>query len=163
YDANNNQNLTVDANGQRADLTYDYLDRLSTATFSQFVNPALDFQAQSINYTYDANSNLIARNEVKRIRGNNVAQQYLFSFDRLVHVVHHTGAIGAAPTPANLIASFDYIYDGNGNRVSQSEAHAGIKNGAAQPTTYSYDLLNRLSQATYGPAGVDGQITYTYQ
>src|SRR5262249_26462124 len=42
YDANDNQNLVIDAKGQRTDVNYDYLNRLATVTYSQYADPTLD-------------------------------------------------------------------------------------------------------------------------
>ncbi len=252
YDPNSNQNLAIDANGQRTDLSFDYLDRVSTAAFSNHINPNLDFQAQTVAYAYDGNSNLISRDEVKQVSSTNITQSYTFGYDRLdrmslstnfdgltigyaydaqgnrtsvtdpdgltnvytydarnrlrtamteagvttyeyyddnllhsvlypngvvadysyadsydradrlTRVVHHTGAVGDSPTPTSLIASFSYTYDDNGNRTSQTEAHTGINGGVAEGTTYAYDLLNRVTDVSYGPGGINGQITYDY-
>jgi RHS repeat-associated protein len=252
YDANGNQTLAVDANGQRVQMAHDHLDRLASATFSNHLNATLDSQVWAIDYVYDGNGNVIGRTETKRVGGADVVQQYIFTYDplnrptrivnydgkqvryaydlqgnrksitdpdnrtttytfdarnrvatavtesgtttydyyadglmrsighangtvsdysysdaydradRLKRVVHHTGNVGDAPTAANLISAFTYVYDDNGNRTSQTEAHRAINAGAPETTTYSYDLLNRLTRVLYGASGINGRTDYTY-
>ena len=235
-------------------MTYDYLGRLSTTTYTQWADPSLDFQMESIAYEYDANGNLIKRTEMKRLAGTGFAEEYRFEYDKLdrlrrtrnhdgktvdfvydrqgnrtsvtdadgrattylydernrvrtvtaesgvtrytywedglikaiqypnqavedhsyanaydkadrtMLVVNHFGAVGTAPTgddPA-FISSFAYTYDANGNRLTELEAHHDINAGAAEPTSYEYDNLDRLTKVAYGAGGINGQVTYTY-
>jgi RHS repeat-associated protein len=55
---------------------------------------------------------------------------------------------------AALVSSFEYQYDENGNRTQQVETNGG----AAETTTYDYDLTDRLEGVTYP----DKTTTYTY-
>src|SRR5439155_13672618 len=58
YDLNGNESALIDAKNQRVDKTYDYLNRLATKSYSQQAEPGLNFQMQSIAYTYDGNGNM---------------------------------------------------------------------------------------------------------
>src|SRR5205807_1921792 len=80
---------------------------------------------------------------------NGVIEDYGFtgsdgSYDdagRLTFVVSHTGAPGQLPAANQIISSFQYTYDPNGNRLSQTEVHSGLNGGAPVMTNYQYDRL----------------------
>ena len=55
---------------------------------------------------------------------------------------------------ASVLASYEYTYDANGNRLTQVETNGG----PPETTTYSYDSLNRLSTVAYP----DGK-TFAYE
>src|SRR5262249_16304063 len=62
--------------------------------------------------------------------------------DRLTHLVNVDGGGG-------IISSYDYTYDRNGNRKTQTEAHVGINLGLPETTPYDHDHLNRLLHVGY--------------
>ena len=90
---------------------------------------------------------------------------YADSFDnanRLKDLVNHFGTPGAVPTPPQLISSYRYTYDANGNRTTQTEAQHDFAGGQAEVTSYDYDLLNRLTHVTYGSGLGSVNVAYTY-
>jgi RHS repeat-associated protein len=142
YDPNSNQNLIVDALGQRVDLAYDYLDRLNTKTYTNHAQPNLDYQMQSITFTYDGNSNMLTAEEVKRVGGANITESYNYTFDKLDRLEQVTNYDNK---------TIRYSYDRQGNRRSVTDPD-GIT------TTYGYDARNRLTTAITE----SGTTTYEY-
>jgi len=101
YDVNGNENLVIDPQGQRTDMVYDFLDRLQTVTYSNAVNPTLDYQPLSILYAYDGNGNLKSTTEAKHLGSGNVIETNLFSYDELdrltgsTYVTYATGLLAS--------------------------------------------------------------------
>src|SRR5262249_24058760 len=83
YDLNSNQNLIIDARGQRVEMTHEYLNRLEMKTYTQHAEPDLDFQMQSIAYTYDGNSNVETITEMKKLGGSEVTELTSQTYDPL--------------------------------------------------------------------------------
>ena len=59
----------------------------------------------------------------------------------------------------SLISLFDYTYDDNGNRKSQTERRHDINSGNPIASSYTYDDLDRLQTVTYADLGT---VTYGY-
>ena len=69
---------------------------------------------------------------------NGVVASYGYDLaDRLLTLTHAKGG--------EVISSYEYTYDANGNRLSQTESNGGV----TEVTTYTYDALNRLKSVTY--------------
>jgi RHS repeat-associated protein len=69
---------------------------------------------------------------------NGVVASYGYDLaDRLLTLTHAKGV--------EVISSYEYTYDDNGNRLSQTETNGGV----TEVTTYTYDALNRLKSVTY--------------
>jgi YD repeat-containing protein len=113
YDLNSNQNLVIDARGQRLDMTYDHLDRLEAKRYSNHAEPGLDFQMQSIVYTYDGNGNIVTITEVKLLAGVDVTEVTTQTFDPLerLQTRTHQDHDGTAK-------EIQYDYDFQGNRTA---------------------------------------------
>jgi YD repeat-containing protein len=137
YDLNSNQNLIVDARGQRVAMTHDCLDRLETKTYSQHAEPGLDFQMQSIAYTYDGNGNVLSITEVKQLGGTNLTEHTDQTYDPLDRLQTKTRFDHDDPVGKRI----EYDYDVQGNRSSVVDPDGIV-------TTYTYDARNRLDTAT---------------
>ncbi len=66
---------------------------------------------------------------------------------------------GVDPGPEHTISTFEYTYDADGNRLTQTETHQAIAGGAEQTTTYEYDAFDRLSKVSYDNGA---SLAYTY-
>jgi YD repeat-containing protein len=142
YDPNNNQVLTIDANSQRVESIYDYRDRLRSVTYSNHLNPNLDYQMQSLTYEYDANNNPITKTEVKRVGGTNITETYNYIYDKLDRLQSSTNYDNK---------TIQYQYDKQGNRTQIIDPDGII-------TRYNYDQRNRLIAAITE----DGTTVYQY-
>jgi len=156
YDANNNQNLVIDANGQRIDRTYDYLNRLEALNFSNhLIDPdTIDFQTLFSSYGYDGNSNMTSSSETKRVGGVDVTETYSYVFDKLDRVQEVTNYDNK---------TIHFTYDKQGNRTSVTDPDGSAPNPlnpipSVSTTTYEYDRRNRLETAVTEL----GATSYTY-
>ena len=131
YDANGNPNLVIDPMGQHVETTYDYLDRLETATYSGHADPSLSYQPLSVTMGYDDNGNPTSVSEVKRVGGASVTETYAYAYDRLERTTSATNYDGKTIT---------YTYDKVGNRKSVQDPDGFV-------TNYDYDARNRLTIA----------------
>ena len=163
------------ATGTRVtDRTYDPFDRLETVT---------DPHGETISYAYDPNGNRtrltdpdgkVTRTSFDALNRTiavtsaaGVTESTYFRDSRLAEVHYPNGSTetttyddaGRVSTIENrqgttLVSSFQYEYDGNGNRTRQVE-----DNGAGpEETTYTFDSLDRLTGATYP----EQTVSYTY-
>lgn len=132
YDLNSNQNLIIDAKDQRVDMVHDYLDRLETKAYSNHTEPGLDFQMQSVVYTYDGNSNVESITETKQINGSGKTEITSQKFDPLdrPQTVTHIDYDGTQK-------AIEYDYDIQGNRTA-------VKDPDNINTIYTFDNRNRL-------------------
>jgi RHS repeat-associated protein len=144
YFANGTRKTVTDPTGAVTAYTYDGRNRLATAT-TAVGTP----QAALTTYSYfpdDLLKSVTYPSGVAATHGYDSA-------DRLVSVANRQGATS--------ISSYDYMYDGNGNRLTQVESNGGT----TETTTYAYDDLNRLEAVTY-PADATflagRKVTYGY-
>ncbi len=179
YDPSGNPTLIEEqytgATGTRVTTrTYDTFDRLETVT---------DPQGETLSYRYDPNGNRTrledsdglattytfdGLNRPTTVTTDGGTTEYRYYRDsRLERVTYPNGTTadttydlaGRTETITNrwnsaLVSSYSYEYDRNGNRTVQVEENGG----AAETTTYSYDLADRLTQVVYP----DKTTTYTY-
>ena len=132
-------------------MTYDYLDRLETKTYSKHIGD-LDFQMQSIVYAYDGNSNIKSITEVKKLAGADVTETTIQTYDPLDRVQTNTHQDYDDSSGKKI----EYDYDIQGNRTAVIDPD-GIK------TAYTYDARNRLSTATTeADLPTAAQTTYTW-
>ena len=163
------------ATGTRVtERTYDPFDRLETVT---------DPHGETISYAYDPNGNRTRLTDpdgkvthtsfdalnrtIAVTSAAGVTESTYFRDSRLAEVHYPNGSTetttyddaGRIATIENrqgttLVSSFQYEYDGNGNRVRQVE-----DNGAGpEETTYTFDSLDRLTEASYP----EQTVSYTY-
>ena len=126
YDLNGNRlqlNGTIGNSGVSQIYTYDALNRLTRLTGL----------GGNVNFTYDALSR-----RTGMTRPNGVATSY--TYDAASQLLSLSHSASGAP-----IASFGYAYDPVGNRTAMTEG--------AGTNSYTYDPLNRLTQALHPQVG----------
>ena len=145
YDANGNVTKMTDPDHVDTVYTYDAENRLLSVTTP----------AGTTRYTYDADDRL-----KQTAFPNNTVADYTYDADgRTTDILNQT-------LSGQLISSFHYTYDANGNRLQQVEKHSALNGlfvgGLTETTNYTYDGLDRLASVQYGSGGADGAMTYTY-
>src|SRR5208337_14854 len=149
YAMNGNKTSLTDPDGITTLYTYDAQNRLTTVTTESGVTTYAywpDGLVKSITYPNGA------------IADTSFADSY-DSAGRLTYLVNHFGTAGVVPSASQLISSFQYSYDRDGNRLTQTEIHPWLNAGQPETTTYGYDGLNRLTSVSYYN---DATLTYTY-
>jgi len=152
---------TVSGNTYQVLRSYDILDRLTALTYPDNT---------VINYSYDANSgslekvsdsagstnyvnsiNYNAKGQIKNIQyGNNAQTNYTYGQDlRLTNIL--------TVSPTTTLQDLNYIFDKNGNITTLTD------NKRSNIRTYTYDELNRLTQASNVPAVGGGYTNFNYQ
>jgi RHS repeat-associated protein len=130
YDAANNVSSLFDAEDKETQYGYDALNRLQSVTLPQ--------QAGTINYQWQADGLL---KQVAYPAG--MRRDYTYdAADRLTNVNNHISATESE--------EFSYTYDANANRATETRRQNGqtIRN-----ITYGYDLIDRLTSASYTSLG----------
>jgi RHS repeat-associated protein len=161
YDPNGNQNLIVDARGQRVDLSYDHLDRLTRRLYTNHVEQAaagrpIDFQPIEITYAYDGNGNLTNCVERKQLGAGAITERTAATFDALDRLATKTRF--DHDDPAGRILAFSYDAIGNRRQVTDPDGRV---------TRYSYDERNRLKTVVLDPGPTNAPnpaaLTTTYE
>jgi len=147
--------------------TYDILDRLTKLTYPD---------NSVVNYSYDINSGLLekvftvdnglstvdyvkditynAKGQIKDIQyGNNTQTTYTYGQDLRLSNICTLSPVTSTP----VLQDLNYIFDKNGNITTLTD------NKRSNIRTYTYDELNRLTQATNVPAVGSGYTTFNYQ
>lgn len=150
YDENGNRKLVIDPKGQRADITYDKLDRQQTILRSGYVGEGPQLQT----FGYDAEGNLSSVDETMLGGGNPVTRRYARTYDA-------RNRLKTATDPYGHKVAYDY--DAANNLTLLTDA-------ANKQTTYVYDPLNRIQRAilpggpmvnyAWKPNGLPETITY---
>ena len=131
YDAVGNRTGLTYPDGKQVEYAYDPANRLSTVT---------DWQSYVTSYNYDASNRITSTN-----LPNGVTSNYAYDeAGRLTDIQHQT-----VTTP---ISSFQYVYDGAGNRIQASEIFSV---GEAGPTVL-------LSLANSSGMPLTGQNIYVF-
>ncbi len=149
---------TGDDQVRKYDFTYDAVNRLTDATFTQHNNNAfnlsagIDFSAH--NYSYDANGNLLSMVQrgwkaVNSATIDSPQYNYISNSNRLLNVIdavnddstrlgdfRSSTAYMTALSNNKTSAAIDYSYDGNGNLVN--DLNKDIKKGGADGIAYNY-------------------------
>lgn len=168
---------TGDNQVRKYDFTYDGVNRLTDATFTQHNNNAfntsagIDFSAH--NFSYDANGNLQSMMQkgwksVNSVTIDSLQYNYYSNSNRLQNVIdavndtttrlgdfRSSKAYMTALSNNKTSSATDYTYDGNGNVVK--DLNKDIQQGAANGIAYNY--LN-LPQTIY--MNGKGKIEYKY-
>ena len=147
---------------RKYDFTYDNVNRLTAANFTQYngsgfdVSAGIDFTTN--NLTYDANGNIVTMNQKGfTVGGSSLIDQLTYAYQTNSNKLSQV--TDAANNPTTLLGdfhypgskgSFDYTYDGNGNLILDN-------NKAIDKITYNYLNLPQLVHMNG-----KGNITYTY-
>jgi len=153
---------TVDSAPYTVERTYDILDRLASLKYPD---------GGTVNYTYDINSGLLekvegvspqgtvpylsditynAKGQIKTLRyGNNVQTTYTYGQDLRLNRILTQGT--------TTLQDLNYIFDKNGNLTTLTD------NLRSNIRTYSYDDLDRLTQANNVPNPSGGYANFSYQ
>ena len=147
---------------RKYDFTYDDVNRLTAANFTQYngsgfdVSAGIDFTTNSL--TYDANGNILTMNQKGfTVGGSSLIDQLTYAYqtnsNKLSQVTdavnNPTSLLGDFHYPGSK-GSYDYTYDGNGNLMLDN-------NKAIDKITYNYLNLPQLVHMNG-----KGNITYTY-
>jgi len=184
YDSNGNLLTTIDADGNTITYTYDGNNNIlsksaqlngsavtTSYTYNSFgeVLTMTDPLGNTTTDTYDANGNLLTVT-APAPNGQTAASVTQFAYntlgeltqitDPLTHITHlsyyPTGLIQSITDAQNNTTS--YAYDARGNRTSVIDPI----NGSAHPTTFTFDIMNRLTGITY-PDGTSASFGYDYR
>ena len=124
----------VDGKGQKAEYTYDGLDRIKTLTYKT----AAGATEVVYEYTYDGDGNLTQRKSTEGL----TVKTYDFAYDAL-------GRLTSETRPGSVVTS--YGYDLTGNMSSLTDANGTVE--------YGYDAINRTGSIydplTSSPIDVD--------
>ncbi len=131
YDAANNLTSLTDASNKQTAYSYDARNRLQNVTMTGGASAAYSWYADGLLQRVDY--------------GAGMKREYAYdNADRLTKVTNTTGT---AATPQTQ--EFLYGYDANSNRESETRKFNGQ---TTRGITYGYDLLDRLTTASYATA-----------
>jgi RHS repeat-associated protein len=136
YDANGNRTRLTDPDGKVTTYSFDKLNRVKTVTTADGISV----------YEYDRSGLQTGLDYPNGTR----AETAYDDARRVEQIVNRQGAA--------ILSQYDYLYDANGNRTSQTE----INGGAAEVTGYDYDLNDRLQVVDYPDALVEYEIDANY-
>jgi RHS repeat-associated protein len=155
------QNAPTQTNSQKYDFTYDGLNRITAAAYSELnaSNATVNTDNFSTSYGYDANGNMatLSRQGNKVLSGvtpvygtiDNLTYLYAYGSNRLLLV---NDAIASGTVAHDLefkSGGGTYLYDGNGNATLMPQ----------KSVTVAYNYLNLPSSVTVGSQGT---ISYLY-
>lgn len=139
YYRNGSRKNIRDADGLSTEYTYDTLNRIDSVTAERLPT--------GYEYWPDGLQKAVIYPNGSR------AETYYDSADRVVSIINY-GRDTITP-----VSRYDYAYDANGNRLTQTEVHSAVNGGSPETTSYAYDALNRLISAAYANGA---SIGYTY-
>lgn len=190
YTPNGKRKTVIDANGNRAELRYDGLDRQARWVFPSATRPAAYNggtqtaalassgavnEADYEEYGYDANGN---RTSLRKRDGATLSYQYDALNRMTVKIVPERSGLGVTHTrdiyyaydlrSLQLQARFDSangegataVYDGFG-RMTTVKQMATNADGSAARLWYEYDADGNRTKLTYAP-GLTNYLTYQY-
>jgi RHS repeat-associated protein len=150
YSSNGKQTSVTDANGYRAEMTYDGFDRQRRWIFPSTTTPGTANAADYEEYGYDATGN---RTSLRKRDGATLS----YSYDNLNRVLVKT-----VPERSGLAATHTrdvyYGYD-LGNRQLFARFDSAIEEGIAN----AYDGFGRLTSSTLNMDGVSRTIASVYR
>ena len=149
YSPNGRQTSVTDANGNRAELTWDGFDRPRRWIFPSPTTPGVANQADYEEYGYDSAGN---RTSLRKRDGSTLTFQY----DGLNRVVAKI-----VPERSGLAAthSRDVYY---GYNLADLETFARFDSSSGEGITESYDGFGRQTSSTLTMDGVTRTLGYTY-
>lgn len=148
YDDNGNRTSVSSASGNTS-YTFDSRNRLLSAISSNGTST----------YTYTPDSK-----KEKVTYPNGTQTRYAFDqADRVLSVVNERD-LGLGNNQFEIISQFDYSYDDNSNRITQTETQNGFAQHQTQTTTYTYDTANRMTSyaITAQNTGDVQTLSYSY-
>ena len=146
YTANGKQKAVIDANGNRAEMTFDGHDRQAKWVFPSPTSTGSANASDYEQYGYDANGN---RTSLRKRDGVTLTYAY-DAANRMSQKAVPTSASGAAGYTVN------YTYDNRGLQLSATFAATG------QGLSNVYDGAGRLTSATNTMGGVSRTISHGY-
>jgi YD repeat-containing protein len=147
YSLTGKQSALIDANGNRAEMRYDALDRQQRWIFPSATTPGLANSDDYEEYGYDANGN---RTTLRKRDGSTLG----FEYDPLNRLAVKTVPASAAGAAGYTVF---YAYDLRG---LQTEARFGSPAGAGVSNTY--DAAGRLTASTSTMGGVSRTVSNRY-
>ena len=185
YDANNNLDIVTETKAgstvEVTDHTYDLLDRLT----------ARNQRGHSVGYVYDNNGNRTgvtalggtttytfdSRNRLHTAVANGLTSTYHYLQNGWLERVEQGNGTqatyayddaGRTTQIVNLTATqtalsqFDYTFDDNSNRETETVLQNGFASNSARTTTYSYDNLDRLTGYVHNQGGAAESHSFTH-
>ena len=127
-------------------FTYDSLSRLLTAT-----NP----ESGIISYSYDANSNLLQKTSPAPNQVGTATQTISYCYDALNRVTGKAYSAQSCPLSSPVVT---YSYDAGTNGIGRLSSLADQVGSGS----YSYDALGRIASESRTIAGIQKNLSYTY-
>lgn len=127
-------------------FTYDSLSRLTQA-----VNP----ESGTINYTYDADGNLLQKTSPAPNQTGTATQVISYCYDALNRVTGRAYSAQSCPLSSPVVT---YTYDGGTNGIG----HLTSLTDQAGSGGYSYDALGRMTLEQRTIAGISKTVSYGY-
>ncbi len=149
YTANGQRASVTDANGNRAEMTYDGYDRQRRWIFPSPTTPGLANQADYEQYGYDAVGN---RTSLRKRDGTTLTYTYDNLNRMIVKVVPSRSGLTAAQT-----RDVYYGYD-----MANLQTFARFDSATGEGVTSSYDTLGRLLSSATNMGGTARTLTYQY-
>ncbi|MBB5720221.1 RHS repeat-associated protein [Stakelama sediminis] len=157
YSANGKRTSVIDANGNKASMTYDGFDRQTKWNFPSKTSPGSVSSSDYEQYGYDANGN---RTSLRKRDGRTIT----YNYDALNRLVSKYIPNGCAPiqvgacSPSGTTRNVYYGYDLQGHqtytRFNDPTTGQGLTN--------VYDGFGRLTSATTNQAGHTRTLSYQY-
>ena len=159
YTNNGKQQFVTDANGNKAQFTWDGFDRLSKWNFPSPTSPGTVSATDFEQYGYDAGGNRLS---LKRRDGRTLA----FTYDNLNRMLSKLIPDGCPPIQppgtgcpaASATRDVFYGYDILGRQLTAKFDSSGGADGI----TNSYDALGDLTSSTISMAGFSKAVTSLY-
>ncbi|WP_439538910.1 RHS repeat domain-containing protein [Sphingomonas sp.] len=149
YTANSKQKALIDANNNRAEMTWDGYDRQARWIFPSKTTPGQVDVDDFEEYTYDANGN---RKSVRKRDGRTLT----FSYDALNRVTVKVVPDGLG-LPSSATRDVYYGYDLRGLQL-----YARFDNASGEGVTNQWDGLGRQTSSTINMGGVTRTLSYLH-
>jgi RHS repeat-associated protein len=142
-----NTTTIKDQAGVTRETVFDGLGRLTQVFEDPGSSPHLNYETD---YTYDLLSDLLTVNQKGGSTSSSLWRTRTFVYDSLSQLTSSTNPeSNTQPVSPFTVVPTTYVYDANGN-LSTKTAPAPNQTGTTTVvTTYSYDVLNRLTQKSF--------------